>query len=71
MSSWRETPSVAETATEEVFSILPGIDMSLYLRVGRVCQLDRITTVQDTITLLYRCVVEIQMKAELEQGGQN
>lgn len=71
MSSWRETPSVAETATEEVFSILPGIDMSLYLRVGGVCQLDRITTVQDTITLLYRCVVEIQMKAELEQGGQN
>lgn len=40
--------------------------MSVCLSVDRFCKHDGITTVQDAITELYKCVVEIKMKAEFE-----
>lgn len=57
-----ETPTVARTAMKEVFSSLTGV----YMSVDRFYQRDSVTTVQDAVLNLYRCVVEINTKARFE-----
>lgn len=36
--------------------------------MDRFCQRNNVTTVQDAVTKLYKCVVEIKMKAHVEDG---
>ncbi len=52
--------------TEAVLSTLPDV---YSVSVDTFCLQDRITTLQDGVTKLQRCLVEIKMKAEFEDGG--
>lgn len=37
--------------------------------IGEVCHCDSITTMQYAVKKFYRCVVELQMKAKVIDGG--
>ena len=50
-----ETPLVVGTSREVMMSVLPGVTSVIVSTIG-------VKTVQDTITELYRCVIEIEMK---------
>ena len=54
--------------TESILLILPGVYMSSCLSVDRFCQHNRITAIHDTVEELHRCVVDIRIKAEFEDG---
>lgn len=51
--------------TEMVLRSLPGV----YMCVDRCCQCNSITTMQDAVMQLHKCLVEIKLMAELEEGS--
>ena len=53
-----EMPLVVETSTEVMMSVLPGVTSVRQIIVSAI----GVTTVPDTVTELYRCVTELEMK---------
>ena len=60
------TPIVVKTANRAVLS---SVYMSVCLSLDTFYKHDSIRTVQDNVRKLHRCVVEIKMKAEIEDGS--
>ena len=61
LSSWQnvvlEIPVVGTT-----------MEAGVYMSAARLCHWDSMTTVQDAVTKLYRCVVDMKMKATFQNG---
>lgn len=66
-----ETPFVMKTNTEVDLSNLPGAFVYLYVCLTKPCRHDSFKTTKDTVTKVYRCVVEINTEAESEDGSRD
>ena len=73
VSFWKNvvlvTCTVLGTITEQVLSIFKGVYvcLSVFLSVDRFCQHNSISSVQDVVTKLYRCIAAIKMKAMVKE----